>query len=91
MCLHREAGECVGLRMAAVCVLPLWAIQMRASPPPANRGLLYTANTARPYTDLYCLDKRFCDKIKGPPQLGFSISIFPYDLYFCPYYLSACA
>lgn len=51
-------------------------IKIRASPPPANRGLLDTANTASPHADLCCLDKRFCDKIKGPPQLGFRISIF---------------
>lgn len=76
MCLHRDAGGCIVLRTAAACVLPLQAMQIRACPPPANRGLLYTANTARPYTELYYLDKRFCDKIKQPPQLGFHISIF---------------
>lgn len=76
MYLHREAGQCVGLWTAVACVLPLRVIQTGASPPPANRGLLYTANAARSYADLCYLGKRFCNKIKGPPRLDFRISIF---------------
>lgn len=48
----QEAGECLRLWAAAACVLPLQAMKVRPSPPSTNRGLLYTANTARPYTDL---------------------------------------